>query len=91
MNTIYEITAIDLTAINITTDCVYADPCRVIPESLWGEYCALGMEGFEWQARTFRGISFETRRTKGDGCFFGAIVDSGTIGRFPLSVLTHRW
>lgn len=81
---------IHLDAINIASEYVYADPCYIIPDSLWGEYCSMDLEGgFDWEPREFRGIRFEVKRTGRDGIFHNAFVDSGTIGRFPLSVLAH--
>lgn len=79
---------IDFDAINIQAGEVFADPCHVIPASLWSEYCALGMETFEWAQRTFCGLTFWVKRAS-DGISCGACVDSGVIGRFPKSVLTH--
>lgn len=61
---------------------IYIDPCHVIPDHLWSEYCYVsGLATFTWQPFTFYGITFERKRTGGDGVFYGVDVDSGEIAR----------
>lgn len=65
-----------------TEPLIHIDPCHVIPDRFWGEYCEeSGLATRAWTPFTFHGITFERKRTGGDGIFYGALVDSGEIAR----------
>ena len=60
------------------------DPCYVIPDDEWGDFCNIMRddgEDFEYKDETCRVIG-----TGGDGDFGGLSVDAGIIGVIPISL-----
>ena len=60
------------------------DPCYVIPDDEWTDFCNIMRcdgEDFEYKGETCRVIG-----TGGDGSFGGLSVDAGIIGVIPVSL-----
>lgn len=60
------------------------DPCYVIPDDEWGDFCDIMRydgEDFEYKGETCRVVG-----TGGDGDFGGLSVDAGIIGVIPVSL-----
>lgn len=66
------------------SDYYLGDPCYVIPDDEWGDFCNIirdDGEDFEYKGETCRVIG-----TGGDGDFGGLSVDAGIIGVIPVSL-----
>ena len=66
------------------TEYYLGDPCYVIPDDEWGDFCNIMRydgEDFEYKDETCRVIG-----TGGDGDFGGLSVDAGIIGVIPVSL-----
>ena len=60
------------------------DPCYVIPDDEWSDFCSIMRddgEDFEYKGETCRVIG-----TGGDGDFGGLSVDAGIIGVIPVAL-----
>ena len=63
------------------------DPCYVIPDAEWDDFCKIMRydgEDFEYKDETCRVIG-----TGGDGDFGGLSVDAGIIGVIPVSLCDY--
>lgn len=60
------------------------DPCYVIPDGDWGEFCDL--MNYEGEDFEFKGHICKCIGTGGDGDFGGLSVDAGIIGVIPIEV-----
>ena len=66
------------------SDYYLGDPCYVIPDAEWGDFCSIMRddgEEFEYKGETCVVIG-----TGGDGDFGGLSVDAGIIGCIPVSL-----
>ena len=66
------------------SDYYLGDPCYVIPDDEWGDFCSIMRddgEEFEYKGETCVVIG-----TGGDGDFGGLSVDAGIIGCIPVSL-----
>lgn len=66
------------------SDYYLGDPCYVIPDDEWGDFCDIMRydgEDFEYKGETCRVVG-----TGGDGDFGGLSVDAGIIGVIPVSL-----
>ena len=66
------------------SDYYLGDPCYVIPDDEWGDFCDIMRydgEDFEYKGETCRVVG-----TGGDGDFGGLSVDAGIIGIIPVSL-----
>ena len=66
------------------SDYYLGDPCYVIPDAEWGDFCSIMRddgEEFEYKGKTCVVIG-----TGGDGDFGGLSVDAGIIGCIPVSL-----
>ena len=66
------------------SDYYLGDPCYVIPDDEWGDFCnTMNYDGedFEFNGETCRVVG-----TGGDGDFGGLSVDAGIIGVIPVSL-----
>lgn len=65
---------------------IIADPCTLINEKDWSEFCDFLLEHsvgarrfFTWISLSYKGVPIEITHTGADGDYFGVAVDTGTL------------